>query len=50
MSSLEPSVAGGPPLAEGGDRVVRELDVFVCNGALGAGTQVGGRPAWVPGL
>lgn len=38
MSSLEPSAADTSPHT---DRIVRELDVYVCNGALGAGTQVG---------
>lgn len=35
-TSLQPSAHGLP---EPEDRIVRELDVYLCNGELGAGTQ-----------
>lgn len=33
--------ATAPGLPKDTDRIVRELDVYLCNGELGAGTQVG---------
>ncbi len=39
MSSVEPSTAAGH--SHRTDGVIRELDVYVCNNMLGAGTQVG---------
>lgn len=40
MSSVEPSAMGADQ-AEEGNRIVRELDVYVANGMLPAGSQVG---------